>query len=164
MVVDAHSITPLALDQRFSLAVENEHHETPISPQEVCPELVIDSLDVSAIVWFLDVGFLLTNVYLFVQGVHQGHQELVRIMLLPTLKLLIHFPDGTLEAPRIYREQSTRLPHLAYRIRKRHDEISIVSHHIVWIHLIFVESVLIWRRIFSIYNAWDTSEEISDIR
>ena len=142
LVADLVVLAALASDERLSLPVEEEDHEAPVAAQEVCPELIVDSLVVWAILRTFNVWLLLPDIELLVQSIHQRDQELVRVVLPPPLELLIDPSESALETPRIDGENRSRVPHLAHALCKGLHKVAIMTHHVIGIHLVLVRRVL----------------------
>lgn len=77
------------------------------------------------------------------QAVHEADHELVRVVLSSPLELLVHFAKGTFETPRVDGEDRPTIPHLAHSLGEGHHKVTLVSHEIVWVHLVLVGRMLL---------------------
>ena len=95
----------------------------------------------------------------------------MRVVLSTALELLVDFPKSTLEAPGVDRENGARVPHLAHSLCEGLDEVSVVPHHVVWVHLVLVRRMLFVANLALIsvccdlfWIVRDPSEEVSHVR
>ena len=67
LVVYSGPFTTITLDQRLHLTIEDVNHETPIASQEICPELVVYLLGISAEIRSFNIRRCLSYIKLFMQ-------------------------------------------------------------------------------------------------
>ena len=63
-------------------------------------------------------------------------------MLSSPLELLIDFTKRTFETPRIDREDCTGVPHFTHTFCEGLHKLTVMTHHIIWIHLLLVRWML----------------------